>query len=184
VVKNWLPLETYSDGSLPEEWGLFVEWLETRGPDEWHGFVSEWNWDYGSRIVMSVLRQESCDRATAILAFFRNGSDDVFTDKKTYDIYHTPERNERVRFGLEVLGRWRTGFYFRSEIMLNEKDQRYVRDSRHRFDLNTERFEFPDLVWKLPTDFIPTETGRIVPGYFAWDIATDEAMDDYERRHG
>jgi len=183
-VTEWQPLDSYCDGSLPEEWGVFIEWLEERGPDEWHGFVAEWNWDYGSRIVMWVLRQERCDKATAILAFCRNGSDDVFTDKNTYDAYHTPEPDDRVRFAQEVLARWRSGFYGRSEILLTGRHREFVDSARQRFDAKAEKFEFPELVWELPTDLVPAETGRTVPGYFAWDIATDEAMDDYERRHG
>jgi hypothetical protein len=163
MMTTWLPLEEFDDYTTAEQKEALLSWLGTHAPEDWHLVVSAWNWDNGSRIVMWILRQPDCDRATVQLGFWLNDPSDVFADKATYDRYHSANAGDsRVAICTELLERWRAGLYVRSEILMSADDLRTVKLFREAYEENTAKFEPADLVWSLPDDFTPALSGRVM----------------------
>lgn len=69
-MANYLPKQ-YRDS--------FARWLALVGPDEWHQVADQWNWDNGSDPLRWIVEQPNCDRATALLIFWR-GEPSYFWD--------------------------------------------------------------------------------------------------------
>jgi hypothetical protein len=158
---QFIPLDAFDDCTTPEQKDTLFSWLRSHGPDDRHLVVSDWNWDHGGRIPMWIVRQPDCDRATALLAFWMNDPSDVFADRETYDQYHSDEAGDpRVAFCTEVLERWLSGFYRRSEILLSDTEQQTIRSFRAAFERTASAFPSPELVWELPPDFVPARSGR------------------------
>ena len=57
--------------SSPQRFVRFARWLvATSDPDVWHVVATGWNWDYSHAPLLWIIRQESCDLATALEIFF------------------------------------------------------------------------------------------------------------------
>jgi Domain of unknown function (DUF4274) len=52
--------------------GMLIRWLARRGPTEWHGVAAAWNYHCDVAPILWILDQPTCDRATALDAFWRN----------------------------------------------------------------------------------------------------------------
>jgi hypothetical protein len=58
-----------------DEIDIFLAWLQENGPDEWHRWAINWNWDHGTEIFEWVLGQPNCDKGTALSVYYAMGPD-------------------------------------------------------------------------------------------------------------
>jgi hypothetical protein len=50
---------------------MLMAWLKQATPDEWHQVASGWIWGSGEDALRWIVGQEQCDKATALLIFWR-----------------------------------------------------------------------------------------------------------------
>jgi hypothetical protein len=111
-MSNGHPMRHPDDVARDE---ALIRWLAKRDPDEWHRVAQSWNWDRGHMPLRWIIQQADCDRATALLVFWR-------TDASYYLRYgHRDEirlRSQREIYDLlcEIRQNWMDGKYRRSEI--------------------------------------------------------------------
>lgn len=70
-----------------------IEWLKGQPPQTWHCVVSNWNYDYGDKVLTWILNQTACDRGTAAHIFFVEGlghwiGDALLDEAKFHDPKH------------------------------------------------------------------------------------------------
>jgi hypothetical protein len=49
---------------------IVIDWMSRKGPAEWHGVATAWNWDGGEEPLLWIVDQPACDRATALTIFW------------------------------------------------------------------------------------------------------------------
>ena len=49
---------------------IVIDWMSRKGPPEWHGVATAWNWDQGEAPLLWILEQPTCDKATALRLFW------------------------------------------------------------------------------------------------------------------
>jgi hypothetical protein len=155
----------------------FARWLETEsGPDDWHCVAAGWNWDAGEDPLWWIVTRPDCDRATALMVFWKAGpyhyigcppAESVNADD--IDLYHA------------IRARWAAGYYTRSELAFDcETDV-------HAIDFAGQQRDFGDAVNQvMPLDMRRVAGRRLdardyiegVPSRF-WDIE-----EDYEDEEG
>jgi hypothetical protein len=94
----------------------FRDWLEREaGPDDWHDVAMRWNWDFGRDVLTWITRQKWCDRATALLLFWKSRPDYFVAFGGVRAA--VPEVNrDGFDFVQELRSRWRAGDYVRAEL--------------------------------------------------------------------
>ena len=55
---------------IDDEVDVFLAWLEDNGPDEWHRWAINWNWDHGTELFWWIVTQPNCDRGTALSIYY------------------------------------------------------------------------------------------------------------------
>ena len=152
----------------------FARWLVLESePDDWHLVAEGWDWDRGEDPLWWIVTRPNCDKATALMVFWRSRPYQYLgqpawrdVDVDDYDLYHT------------IQARWAAGFYTRSEIAFDVEEDADPIDFaayRRRFDgevdavmpagmryLNGRRVVDMDFVDGIPTRF--------------WEV--DDAFDD------
>lgn len=53
-----------------DEVDIFAAWLKENGPDEWHRWAINWNWDHGAELFEWIIAQPNCDRGTALSIYY------------------------------------------------------------------------------------------------------------------
>jgi Domain of unknown function (DUF4274) len=130
-----------------------IDWLATQDPDEWHCVAASWNWDRGHQPLQWIIRQEACDRATALLVFWR-------TDPSYYLPYghrdDVPDPNKETYDLLcEIRANWIKGQYRRSEIAYDPSADGFARS------MDAERASLgDDLKFIFPRDMESAQPGR------------------------
>jgi hypothetical protein len=114
MLEAWAEVRDYW-GRKDDRFFWLIDRLRAGGPDEWHSFATNWNWDHGIAPLIWITRQPSCDKATA--AHFYWGLEPSFYFAGGWN----PDKSlEDHRFShsvlLDLLDRWEKGFYTRSEI--------------------------------------------------------------------
>jgi Domain of unknown function (DUF4274) len=110
----------------------FARWLVMEAePDDWHLVAAGWDWDEGEDPLWWIVTRPRCDKATALMVFWGTkphhylGLPDRDTmDAEEHDLYHA------------IRARWAAGFYTRSEIAFDVREDAYPIDfvaHRHRF---------------------------------------------------
>jgi hypothetical protein len=98
---------------------MLMAWLETATPDQWHQVADGWNWGSGEDPLRWIVSQPDCDKATALLIFWRgepgyywSGARDKAGWKASGKFF--PEDLYDMLTG--IVARWRAGGFTRSEI--------------------------------------------------------------------
>src|SRR5271155_3928056 len=55
---------------VDDEIDIFLAWLQESGPDEWHRWAVDWNWDHGTELFWWIIAQPNCDRGTALSIYY------------------------------------------------------------------------------------------------------------------
>lgn len=117
---------------------MLMAWLEKATPDQWHQVADGWNWDSGEDPLRWIVSQPECDRATALLIFWR-GSPSYYwggpPDKDGWKASGKFFHEDLYDMLVSIVSRWRAGGFTRSEIDYlteNGGDESDVRNSaRH-----------------------------------------------------
>jgi len=107
-----------------------ISLLEQSDPDVWHQVAMGWNWDGGVAPLVWMIRQPQCDRATALLIYWRGGPGSFL---------EYSGRDEVPAFALEVFDllaevedRLLSDFYARQEIAFDPRsDDNYDWTTRY-----------------------------------------------------
>ncbi|QDT38831.1 DUF4274 domain-containing protein [Stratiformator vulcanicus] len=92
-----------------EKHRLFADWLRSASPAQWHKVARGWNWQGGIRELSWIARQPTCDRATALMIFWR-GSPRYFAQFHFAD--EVPEsRFDEFQLLRDIERRYLSGFY-------------------------------------------------------------------------
>jgi hypothetical protein len=68
MLRDWAAQRTFHQEHA--DFLNYAEWLiGQKLPDQLHGTVCEYNWDYGIGPLLWVIRQPTCDKATALTVF-------------------------------------------------------------------------------------------------------------------
>jgi hypothetical protein len=147
-----------------ERFVRLARWLmATSDPDVWHIVATSWNWDYSHAPPLWIIRQESCDIATALEIFFL--ADPSYYVRWVNDRSSVPNSNlEMFDFLAEIRQRLTRGFYKRSKIAFDgEKHMFYV---NRGLDTAEDR--------GLAQSFFPLEAGQKIPGRDLKDSKDDK----------
>lgn len=70
MLRDWAAQHS-SWGEKPDVWIEFADWLINQStPNDWHYIVNNWNWDNGHAPLFWIVKQDECDKATALEIFF------------------------------------------------------------------------------------------------------------------
>lgn len=158
------------DGIVEAE---FYKWLAfgDAGPDDWHRFAMDGNWDFHDPAVYHwIVSQPDCDKATALMYFWKACPD--------YELQYPGASNAFSREEYPLIGfireRWLQGSYERSElefsfekdlggINFGEFDERFGEQAKEampesmRQSLVGSRLETNDLIEGIPSRFWPED---------------------------
>jgi hypothetical protein len=98
---------------------MLMDWLCTATPDQWHQVAMGWNWGSGEAPLRWIVSQPDCDKATALMVFWRGQPSYYWNGPPTKAEWKASGRffSEDVYDLLTfVVNRWRSGGYTRSEI--------------------------------------------------------------------
>jgi hypothetical protein len=152
----------------------FARWLVLEsGPDDWHLVADGWDWDRGEDPLWWIVTRRNCDRATALMIFWRTRPYQYLgqpafqaMDVDEYDLYHT------------IRSRWAAGFYTRSEIAFDlEEDADPIDFAAHRarFGGEVDAVMPPGMRYLNGRRVIDMDFVDGIPVRF-WDV--DEPFDD------
>lgn len=125
-----------------------IDWLADKDPDVWFEVSKNLNWDSAEGVLEWIVSQPRCDRANAALIFWR--ADPAYY-AKALAAGETP-RDHFYPLVQAVLHRWKTGFYTRAELALDEADSGA---ERYRMALAGQRDPLA-----LPVDLLAPLRGR------------------------
>jgi Domain of unknown function (DUF4274) len=156
------PAPRFEDYMVPRKREILFDWLFAHSSDEWHGMAADWNWDAGFDILGWMISQPECNRATALLIFERAAPHDFFS--KWPGVRERYLTNEKGTYYLcrEIIGRWKAGFYTRSEVKLGEEDASSFDQEKARYETAISEFPGDRDGMELPADFNPPATGRVI----------------------
>ena len=141
-----------------------INWLAARGPREWHAAVDIWNWDYGHDVLALIAEQTTCDRATAQLIFSRADAAYYVTDAESF-ARGKKESGSVFNMVLDMLARWRTGFYTEANYVLPEDDYNYWPNMVIDYQLAVIDKWARDPALMLPRDFMRLRSGGRIDSY-------------------
>jgi hypothetical protein len=142
--------------------------MATSDPDVWHIVATSWNWDYSHAPLLWIIRQESCDIATALGIFFL--ADPSYYFRWVNDRSSVPTSTlEMFDFLAEIRERLARGFYERSEIAFDGEE--------HMFYVNRGLDTAEDRA--LAQSFFPLKAGQKIPGRDLKDSEDDKFGECY-----
>ncbi len=120
--------QPWSDSS-PGEFVRFAEWLLKADPDQRHAAAYWCNWSYGLAPLLWISRRPDCDVATALYIFFgcepahflQFGGDRNRVEQESSGI-------EAFDLMMEIKRRIEQGFYQRSAILFDTRDEMKILD--------------------------------------------------------
>lgn len=136
---------------------LLIDWLKSRTPDDWHKVAADYNWDNGLAPLDWIVSQPLCDRATALLVFWRAVPDNVLRYASEAEAKADYADGE-FRLCVTIAANLRAGFYRRSEITFSAEDEPVFAYARWR----SWEDEHPGGVLKTLPDMHESIDGRIV----------------------
>ena len=98
-----------------------IRWLAAGGPREWHIAADIWNWDSGHDILALISEQPECDGSTAQLIYARAEASYYVTDPEAF-AKGKSDSGSVFNLVLDMLARWRSGFYTSRKFRLPEDD--------------------------------------------------------------
>ena len=148
--------------------GAFLDlltYLAQASPDEWHQVAWNWNWDNPSDAIYWIIRQPTCDRGAALLAYWCATSR-YFAQYATRDAVpeHELDGHDLVA---EIERRYLAGGYTRQEIAYDPREDRGF--SEQGYDWTQEYANLPN---RRP---IPEEMYVASPRHF---VACAEGYDE------
>jgi len=138
-----------------------IDWLKEQNPDNWHRVAISWNWDWGFFVLVWIVSQPDCDKATAQHLFVLTNPD-YFLRFRTRDAMLGSERVNIEGFDfLKLLaGRWSEGVYRRSEIATMD-DLLKVQSYRQAYR-ETEAPYKDRLPWVVNDEIFEVFKGRVI----------------------
>jgi Domain of unknown function (DUF4274) len=120
---------------------VLAGYLEKGGPDEWHKIASGWNWDGGVEPLKWIIRQPQCDRATALLVYWKGGPGFM----AQYDSRDEVPSHALANYDLvkEVERRYLSDFYTRYEIAFDPRKHAGLDWTKEYADI-TKKQPIPD----------------------------------------
>jgi hypothetical protein len=149
-----------------DELSLFLDWLAENGPDEWHRWATNANWDYGTDLMRWVIDQESCDKGTALSVYYA-AQPDYWAQYDTVEAARADVSGETVELMVAICEHWAAGRYrtydFQPDVVALEYLQQGPEAMRALAD---------ELPWSVPDDMaaapiqgVPTEfEGAVIDG--------------------
>ena len=95
---------------------LLIEWMQERGPDDWHRVATNYNWDNGLAPLQWIISQPDCDKATALAIFWMSEPENLFEFSRE-DEAREDFCTEGSEIELAIANNFRRGFYRRAEIL-------------------------------------------------------------------
>jgi len=98
---------------VDDEIDIFLAWLEENGPDEWHRWAINWNWDHGTDLFRWIVAQPNCDKGTA-LSIYYGMQPDYFTRFASVEEAKAgimDAGDEIVELAKQICQMWREGAY-------------------------------------------------------------------------
>ena len=97
--------------NMEDEVDVFLAWLKENGPDEWHRWAINWNWDHGTEIFEWIVAQPNCDKGT-VLSIYYAAQPNFFGRYATVQEAITSLSGEEVvPLMVHICERWRDGAY-------------------------------------------------------------------------
>lgn len=90
-----------------DEVQIFLAWLQASGPDEWHRWAINWNWDYGQQLFEWIVSQPGCDKGTALSVYYA-AQPDFFAD---YPSLVSSANDEAASLMKVICENWSRGTY-------------------------------------------------------------------------
>jgi hypothetical protein len=115
--------------STPSEFVKFAEWLLKADPNQRHAATYWCNWGYGLAPLLWISRRPDCDIATAVHILF--GCDPAYYLKFAGDRIRVERESSGIEaydMMMEIKGRIERGFYQRSEILFDTRDEMEILD--------------------------------------------------------
>jgi len=164
-IRHWLTLPDRPDIE-EDELPLFMDWLAQSGPDEWHRWVINWNWDYGIDLIEWVISQEACDKGTALSAYYL-GQPDYYTKFESVAAVRADASDaEVVDLFLAICRNWETGLYRTYQFEPDEAAKEYL--SQGPVAMKELAVQVP---WHVPDDMAaaiiegePNDFNRVIDG--------------------
>ncbi len=117
LLDRWAAKEDEFPRSDDAELGRkLAAWLRSASPDEWHTMASGWNWDNGAEPLIWIARQPDCDKATALLIYWRFEPSYYAAENFIPPDKDSAWQTLDAATVLHIAARWRAGFYRRAEI--------------------------------------------------------------------
>ena len=94
-----------------DETELFLAWLKDNGPDEWHRWAIDMNWDYGLDLFRWIINQPNCDRGTALSVYYA-AQPDFFEQYASIEAAQDDNPDHvGITLMLRICEMWRQGAY-------------------------------------------------------------------------
>jgi hypothetical protein len=96
---------------IDDEIDIFLAWLKENGPDEWHRWAINWNWDYGTELFEWIVAQPNCDRGTALSLYYTAQPDYFSRYPSLEEAEADPIVEESIGLLKQICQMWRDGAY-------------------------------------------------------------------------
>jgi hypothetical protein len=108
MLLDWAAQQTFHQKHA--DFLTYAEWLiEQQAPDQLYGVVCEYNWGYGIEPLLWVIRQPTCDKATALTVFYLTRPGQMLDGENVRD-------RDALYLVEEIRRRFLAGFYTQSTI--------------------------------------------------------------------
>ncbi|MBV9512273.1 MAG: DUF4274 domain-containing protein [Caulobacteraceae bacterium] len=94
-----------------DEIDIFLAWLQENGPDEWHRWAIDWNWDHGTELFEWIVDQPNCDRGTALSIYYSANPDFYTRYGSIEEAIADGIGREIIPLMTKICERWREGSY-------------------------------------------------------------------------
>lgn len=116
-VRRWAALPDRPN-LLEDELSLFLDWLAENGPDEWHRWATNANWDYSTDLMRWVIDQEQCDKGTALSIYYM-AQPDFYEQFATVEAALADMASEGAELMIAICVNWAAGRYRTYDIRPN-----------------------------------------------------------------
>lgn len=98
---------------------MLMAWLKEASPDQWHQVASDWNWGSGEDALRWIIEQPKCDKATALLIFWRGEPSYYWTEATNRDgLKAAGALGDGGVYDMlvAIVARWKAGRFTRAEL--------------------------------------------------------------------